>query len=209
MCFHSAVDLIREYNAGAVLAESWEPKGKFPPGIRPVLGTVALKAIKLNEYDNNFFNLMPRIFPYNRFTMSVRHVLSSLECEITHAHVRGVQKLIKRQIFAEHMALLVKRQDELLLELKAVSNEGFQRAKEEWERNVTAWGNERFHPTCALLVDCIEANASPAEKKQEKSKTGTASVEGSPTLRSVPLPPGDDSAVMDVDKSLDGEGKDS
>jgi hypothetical protein len=53
------------------LAESWEPKGKFPPGIRPVLGDVALKAIKLNEYNDNFFNLMPRIFPYNRFTMSV------------------------------------------------------------------------------------------------------------------------------------------
>jgi hypothetical protein len=53
------------------LSESWEPKGKFPQGIRPVLGTVALKAIKLNEYNDNFFNLMPRIFPYNRFTMSV------------------------------------------------------------------------------------------------------------------------------------------
>lgn len=53
------------------LAESWEPKGKFPPGIRPILGDVALKAIKLNEYNDNFFNLMPRIFPYNRFTMSV------------------------------------------------------------------------------------------------------------------------------------------
>ncbi len=107
------------------------------------------------------------------------------------------------------MALLVKRQDKLLLELKAASDEGFQRAMEEWERNVTAWGNECFHPTYALLVDCIEANAFPAENKQERSKTGTARVEGSPTLRSVPLPPGDDSAVMHVDKSLDGEGKDS
>lgn len=56
------------------LAENWEPKGRFPPGIRPTLGAVALKAIKLNEYDDNFFNLMPRIFPYNRFTMSVRVV---------------------------------------------------------------------------------------------------------------------------------------
>jgi len=55
----------------AFLAESWEPKGKFPPGLRPILGDVALKAIKLNEYNDNFFNLMPRIFPYNRFTMSV------------------------------------------------------------------------------------------------------------------------------------------
>jgi hypothetical protein len=53
-----------------------------------------------------------------------------------------------------------------------------------------------------------EADVDPAEKKQEKSKTGTASVEGSPAPRSAPLPPGDDAAAMDVDKSLDGEGKD-
>jgi hypothetical protein len=52
-----------------------------------------------------------------------------------------MQKLIKRQIFPEHMALLVKRQDELLVELKATADEGFPRAKEEWERSVAAWGN--------------------------------------------------------------------
>ena len=53
----------------------------------------------------------------------------------------GMQKLIKRQIFPDHMALLVKRQDELLVELKASADEGFPRAKEEWERSVAAWGN--------------------------------------------------------------------
>ncbi|KAH9060666.1 hypothetical protein EDB87DRAFT_1821968 [Lactarius vividus] len=183
--FHPDLEAAIEDLKAAISRENWEPKGKFPPGIRPVLGAVALKAIKLNEYDDNFFNLMPRIFPYNRFTMSVRHLprCGGLQTTLTCA---VVQKLIKRQIFPEHMALLVKRQDELLLELKAAADEGFQRAKEEWERSVTLW-----------------------EKKQEKSKAGTASVEGSPTLRSVPLPPGDDSAAMDVDKSLDGEGKDA
>ena len=55
--------------------------------------------------------------------------------------MRGMQKLIKRQIFPDHMALLVKRQDELLVELKASADEGFPRAKEEWERSVAAWGN--------------------------------------------------------------------
>ena len=60
-------------------AENWEVKGKFPPSIKPVLAEVALKAIKLNEYNDNFFNLMPRLFPYNRFTMSVSGAqLSSL-----------------------------------------------------------------------------------------------------------------------------------
>jgi hypothetical protein len=133
------------------LAESWEPKGKFPPGIRPVLGAVALKAIKLNEYNDNFFNLMPRIFPYNRFTMSVRPVPSS-RLETLPAHMRGVQKLIKRQIFPEHMALLVKRQDELLVELKAAADEGFLRAKEEWERSVVAWGNAYIYVPCDSAV---------------------------------------------------------
>jgi len=56
-----------------------------------------------------------------------------------------MQKLIKRQIFPEHMALLVKRQDELLAELKAAADEGFPRAREEWERSVVAWGNAYIH----------------------------------------------------------------
>ncbi|KAI0296976.1 hypothetical protein B0F90DRAFT_1743105 [Multifurca ochricompacta] len=165
--FHPDLEAAIEDLKMAISKENWEPKGKFPPGIRPVLGAVTLKAIKLNEYNDNLFNLMPRIFPYNRFTMS---------------------KLIKRQIFPEHMALLVKRQDELLVELKAAADEGFLRAKEEWERSVTAW-----------------------EKKQEKTKAEsgeTASVEGSPASKSAPLPPGDDGITMDVDKSADGEGKD-
>jgi hypothetical protein len=56
-----------------------------------------------------------------------------------------IQKLIKRQIFPEHMALLVQRQDELLGELKAAADENFPRAKEEWERTVSAWGNAYIH----------------------------------------------------------------
>lgn len=46
-------------------------KGKFPPDLKPLLSQVALKAIVLGEYDENFFNVMPKIFPYNRFTMTV------------------------------------------------------------------------------------------------------------------------------------------
>ena len=50
--------------------EDWSLKGKFPSGIKPLLTKVALKAIMLNQYDDNFFNYMPDLFPYNRFTMS-------------------------------------------------------------------------------------------------------------------------------------------
>jgi len=37
----------------------------------------------------------------------------------------------------------------------------------------------------------------------------TGSIDGSPASRTAPLPPGDDGTAMDVDKSADGEGKDS
>ena len=54
------------------------------------------------------------------------------------------------------MALLVQRQDELLIELKAAADEGFQRAMEEWERTVTAWGNECFSPSsCSVRADAL------------------------------------------------------
>ena len=55
----------------AIAKENWDVKGKFPPGLKPILGQVALKAVILGEYDDNFFNLMPRLFPYNKFTMTV------------------------------------------------------------------------------------------------------------------------------------------
>lgn len=53
--------------------ENWDVKGKFPPALKPVLVRIALKAILLGEYNDNFFNLMPTLFPYNKFTMMVRH----------------------------------------------------------------------------------------------------------------------------------------
>ena len=57
------------------LPESWV-KGKFPPGLKPMLAQVALKAVVLGDYDDNFFNLMPKIFPYNRYTLSVNDSLA-------------------------------------------------------------------------------------------------------------------------------------
>ncbi|VDC06864.1 unnamed protein product [Peniophora sp. CBMAI 1063] len=98
--------------------ENWSTKGKFPPGIKPLLTQVALKAIMLNQYDDNFFNYMPEVFPYNRFTMS---------------------KLIKRLVFADHMALLIKRQDEILAELKTLADENFDKSREEYDRALRAW----------------------------------------------------------------------
>ncbi|KAG6826944.1 hypothetical protein H0H92_013821 [Tricholoma furcatifolium] len=106
----------------AVAKENWDQKGKFPPAIKPLLSKIAILAIKLDEYDDYFFSLMPSIFPYNKFTMS---------------------KLIKRTVYPEHIALLVQRQETLLTELKEQADAGFPKAQEEWEKAVIAWDKRK------------------------------------------------------------------
>ncbi|KAJ4478887.1 hypothetical protein C8R41DRAFT_507690 [Lentinula lateritia] len=106
----------------AIAAENWDQKGKFPPSIKPLLAQIAIHAITLDEYDDHFFNLMPSLFPYNKFTMS---------------------KLIKRTVFADHLKLLVERQDALLTELKRQADEGFTKAEDEWEKSVVAWDHRQ------------------------------------------------------------------
>ena len=63
-----------------IVAESWEQKGKFPPSLKPPLANLAILAIKLDEYDDDFFALMPMLFPYNKFTMTVRCSLLLVGC---------------------------------------------------------------------------------------------------------------------------------
>ncbi|TFK73085.1 hypothetical protein BDN72DRAFT_762326 [Pluteus cervinus] len=110
-------DAIEEIKA-AIAKEDWTQKGKFPQNLKPLLSDLALKAIKNNEYDEQFFTLMPQLFPYNKFTMS---------------------KLIKRTVYPDHHALLIQRQDALLEELKKEAEQGFAKAEEEWEKSVVAW----------------------------------------------------------------------
>ncbi|TDL27079.1 hypothetical protein BD410DRAFT_483821 [Rickenella mellea] len=102
----------------AIAKESFEQKGKFPPSLKPVLAQVALKAIRTGEYNDNFFSLMPKLFIYNKFTMT---------------------KLIKRTVYPEHQQMLIERQEELLEELKARADEGFAKAQEEHEKSVAGW----------------------------------------------------------------------
>ncbi|KIM65542.1 hypothetical protein SCLCIDRAFT_474779 [Scleroderma citrinum Foug A] len=101
-----------------IAQQDWSNKGKFPADLKPILAEVALKAIELGEYDDDFFNLMPVLFPYNRFTM---------------------MKLIKRTVFQDHHDLLVKRQDDLLEQLAKLTTLYFPKAQEEWEKSVAAW----------------------------------------------------------------------
>ncbi|THU97335.1 hypothetical protein K435DRAFT_662949 [Dendrothele bispora CBS 962.96] len=116
--FHPALHPLFNQLKAAIAAESWEVKGRFPQSIKPLLASVALTAIKLDEYDEHFFSLMPTLFMYNKFTMT---------------------KLIKRTVFSEHTAMIVERQEALLTQLKKDADEGLVRAQEEWEKSVVAW----------------------------------------------------------------------
>lgn len=60
-----------------------------------------------------------------------------------------------------------------------------------------------------MLRELNVADFLPPEKKQEKSKVESTSVEDSPASIAAPLTPGDDSVGMDVDRSADGEGKET
>jgi len=79
---------------------------------------------------------MPKIFPYNRYTLSVS---DPLHVYFLHSH-KFSQKLIKRLIWKDHIAILTERQNELLAELAELTKEGFAKAQEEWEKSVAVWG---------------------------------------------------------------------
>ncbi|KAL5478942.1 hypothetical protein ACEPAI_2229 [Sanghuangporus weigelae] len=144
----------------AISHESFEQKGKFPPSIKPILARTALKAIHVGEYNDNFFALMPKLFIYNKYTMT---------------------KLIKRTVYADHQKLLLARQDELIEELRQIALEGFEKAKEEHEKIVQAW-----------------------ERRQEKSKAGATSTEGTPNMNGIPLPPSQADGGADSSMEVDG-----
>ncbi|KAI0744465.1 hypothetical protein C8Q76DRAFT_606323 [Earliella scabrosa] len=165
--FHPELEQAIEVLKEAIAKENWEVKGKFPPGLKPLLAQVALKAVILGEYDDNFFNLMPRLFPYNKFTMT---------------------KLIKRTIWRDHTNLLLDRQNALLEELRVLAEEGFPKAKEEWEKSVMQW--ERRQERAKLDANGEGANGvahslegSPAASDpQTTPMIGASSLEHRPSL---------------------------
>ncbi|THG95144.1 hypothetical protein EW145_g8015, partial [Phellinidium pouzarii] len=136
--FHPDLQTALHELKAAIAHESFEQKGKFPPSIKPVLARVALKAIVCGEYNDSFFSLMPKLFIYNKFTMT---------------------KLIKRTVYADHQKLLLARQDELLEALAALAEEGFARAQEEHEKSVMGW--ERRQEKAKAEAVSASAEGSP------------------------------------------------
>jgi len=70
--FHPSLQAAIAEMKELIMKENWENKGKFPPALKPPLARLAVLAIRLDEYDDDFFSYMPVLFPYNKFTMTVR-----------------------------------------------------------------------------------------------------------------------------------------
>lgn len=171
--FHPDLEAAIAELKAAISKEDWSVKGKFPPNLKPLLAQVALKAIVLGEYDDNFFNLMPKIFPYNRFTMT---------------------KLIKRTVWRDHTNLLLERQNALLEELKKLAHEGFPKAQEEWERSVQMWERRQSIRT--------DAQDGQGQTHSSEGTPNPSSAQPTPQFPPMPLHPdrsADESADMDVD----------
>jgi hypothetical protein len=148
---------------------------------------MAFQAITLGEYDERFFALMPKIFPYNRFTMTVSSFLPpspSFHVLLRIYHSRPVylvlsdttnqQKLIKRLVYQPHYDYLMKQQDEKLAELKKVADEGFDKAQEEWERSVKMWRESPFYFTSAKGVKTRTTYSIVGNRSSNGSETSCA-----------------------------------
>ncbi|KAF8900482.1 hypothetical protein CPB84DRAFT_1680451 [Gymnopilus junonius] len=141
-----------------IAKESWENKGKFPPNLKPPLAKLALLAIRLDEYDDDFFSLMPTLFPYNKFTMT---------------------KLIKRTVFGDHLSLLTERQEMLLAQLKVLAHDGFAKAEEEWEKSVLAWDRRQEK----LRHEQAEASGGTGSVAPTRHPTEEMEVDGHPPIQ--------------------------
>ncbi|KIM35407.1 hypothetical protein M413DRAFT_449791 [Hebeloma cylindrosporum] len=150
-----------------IAKESWENKGKFPPSLKPSLAKLAILAIRLDEYDEDFFSLMPTLFPYNKFTMT---------------------KLIKRTVFPDHLALLTKRQDDLLAQLAELAKAGFTKAEEEWEKSVVAWDKRQEK----LRHEAAEASTGTGSAAPTRHPTEEMDVDGHPPATQAGGPEGGD-----------------
>lgn len=69
---HPQLQAMFDHLKTLVQRASFAVKTKFPPELKPPLIDTAKLAVELDEYNDNFFNYLPSIFPYNRFTMMVR-----------------------------------------------------------------------------------------------------------------------------------------
>ncbi|KAJ9474227.1 hypothetical protein PHBOTO_004278 [Pseudozyma hubeiensis] len=121
-------------------AESFAVKTKFPPSLKPPLVETAKLAVMLGEYDDNFFNHLPTIFPYNRFTM---------------------MKLVKREFFPHHMKYFEDLKQDHLDKLGEMIRDSFPQQLAEFESAHKAWVDRGEAPKDS---EAAQADKPPKEK---------------------------------------------
>jgi len=162
--FHPDVVALFEKIKELVANEPFEVKTKFPPGLKEPLAEVAMCAVKVGNYGDSFFDYLPKIFPYNRFTM---------------------MKLTRRLIFADHQAYLQSKQEPLLEELKRLAYEAHPLVVEQHAEAVAAWEEKQKKKAAKVSEEdnadtgasepapngtTSEAQAQPAGEESKKEK---------------------------------------
>lgn len=115
---NSSLEQLRE----AVSKTSFENKSKFPAQLEEPLIDTAKLAFELEQLDDNFFNILPTIFPYNRFTL---------------------KKLVTRKIFSWRMERMRFNQDEMMTELRICIQQEMAPSLNKYLQELSAWKKEQ------------------------------------------------------------------
>lgn len=155
-----------------VASEDFSVKHKFPVTLRPPLRKAARVALELGEYNENFFNYLPAIFPYNRFTMS---------------------KLVKREFYDDHAELLKRKQDELLDDLREAVQEALPAHRADYEEQMQRW---REQGAVSGPGATAGAAGSPTNGTTTPAMEGEAAAEGGDDEAAAASKSGGDSAPV-------------
>lgn len=106
------------------LSGDWSNKAKFPPHMKPILADLAQKAIRTDCYTQPFFDRMPDIFPYNKFTIT---------------------KLIKKENHPYYDNFLKEKRASLVTAFKKEVQVVVDERLESHKEAVQQWGQSRLH----------------------------------------------------------------
>ena len=141
---HPQLQAMFDHLKTLVSQASFAVKTKFPPELKPPLIETAKLAVELDEYNENFFNYLPSIFPYNRFTM---------------------MKLTKREFFHKHMAYFKELQEEHFEKLGRLIQESFPAQVAEYEALCLERGVEGKDNTDGGVDDEVNENGAGEDSR--------------------------------------------
>ncbi|KAL8276636.1 hypothetical protein RQP46_010985 [Phenoliferia psychrophenolica] len=168
------IDMLKD----EIAKEKFEAK-KFPPRLRPILVNVALQALKLGEYDDEFFAILPKMFPYNLFTM---------------------KKLVKREIFPRRIELCDAEQVVHMRTLEtgitaslAGQRADFDASHARWEQERRDFESKKLENEGSKVGNDVEMQpvAGPAPITVAAVPTSDAAIAGEDTTMGSPAPEGE------------------